>query len=73
MPYFLISLKFKSRPSVQVVREFPDASVELVFQKLHYKSQEKYGRELIYFNCVMLSKQSPEARAFIERKMKGRG
>ncbi len=72
MPYYFITLKLKNRMPVQVIREYTDTNLEIVFQKLHYKAEEKYGRDLLYFNCMTLSKQSPEAKAYIERKMKKR-
>jgi hypothetical protein len=66
MPYFLITVQVKDRKKVEAVREYPERDLEQVYLKLRYKANEKYGQALQYFNCVMISKNTAEVRAYVD-------
>lgn len=79
MPIYKITLVLRSEgPPYQnatrlVFREYPSADLDAVWHKLLLKSEEKWGRDLKDFDCVMISKRSPQYRNFLKDQAHQKG
>ena len=71
LPFYKISISLKktdqsvSGRSISVIREFSDTDLDRVWHMLHVKCLEKWGRQLSSFDCVLISKRSPDYLQFI--------
>jgi hypothetical protein len=70
MPYYLISLKIKKKKPIAVVRQYANSNLEHIYVWLRSLSLKQYGESLEKYNCVMISKNSEEAREFIAARGK---
>jgi hypothetical protein len=58
MPFFLVEYKIKKKKPVKIVREYQHKDLEQLYLQLLAKSQEQYGKDLISFDCKMISRHS---------------
>lgn len=79
MPIYLIKIVLHAASSEQrdqvatAIREDPQTSVNIAWTKYSNLSKKHYGNRLKSFNLVMISRQSPEYKAWIKDKWKKRG
>jgi hypothetical protein len=71
MPFYEIFISLKktdqsiSGRSISVIREYKDGDLDRVWHMLFVKCQEKWGHKLHLFDCVLISKRSPDYLKFI--------
>ena len=70
MPYYQISITTANRKVHSGIREIDNQDINAVWRQYELKAKEVYGRDVIKFDCKMLSKLSPEARKFTSKKGK---
>jgi hypothetical protein len=71
LPFYKITIGLKNteqkepRQTISVVREFGETDLDRIWHILHVKCEEKWGRKLHAFDCVKISKRSPDYRKYI--------
>ena len=71
MPFYKISVSLKkgdqpaTRLNITVVREYQEPDLDRVWHMIHVKCEEKWGRKLNSFDCVRISKRSPDYLKYI--------
>ena len=71
-PFYKITIELKnieqkeSRQAISVVREYRETDLDRIWHMLNVKCEEKWGRKLNSFDCVRISKRSPEYLKYIQ-------
>jgi len=71
LPFYKITIELKiaeqkePRQTISVVREFRETDLDRIWHILNVKCEEKWGRKLNAFDCVKISKRSPDYRKYI--------
>jgi hypothetical protein len=71
LPFYKISILLKkteqneSCRAITAVREFKETELDKIWHVLHVKCEEKWGRKLNSFDCVRISKRSPDYLKYI--------
>jgi hypothetical protein len=71
LPYYKITIGLKNteqkepKRTISVVREFVETDLDRIWHILYVKSEEKWGRKLNAFDCVKISKRSPDYKKYV--------
>jgi len=71
LPFYKITIGLKSieqkepRQTISVIREFRETDLDRIWHMLNVKCEEKWGRKLKNFDCVRISKRSPDFKKYI--------
>ena len=71
LPFYKITIGLKSteqkdpKQTISVVREFKETDLDRIWHILNVKCEEKWGRKLNAFDCVKISKRSPDYRKYV--------
>ena len=71
MPFYKITITLKkselqgSGQLISVVREYKEFDLDRIWHFLNVKCEEKWGRKLNSFDCVRISKRSPDYIKYI--------
>jgi len=74
LPFYKISVSLKksdqpaARQTISVVREYLDSDLDRLWHMVHVKCEEKWGRKLNSFDCVRISKRSPDYLKYLKDK-----
>jgi hypothetical protein len=74
LPFYKITISLKkgdqpaARQSISVIREYTEPDLDRVWHTVHLKCEEKWGRKLNSFDCVRISKRSPDYLKFLKEK-----
>jgi hypothetical protein len=72
LPFYKITITLKknelqgSGQLISVVREYKEFELDRIWHFLNVKCEEKWGRKLNSFDCVRISKRSPDYLKYIK-------
>ena len=74
MACYKITIKLTNKPTIVGIKEHSSSMIEVVFNYFRNKSFAHYGESNIKeFDCVLISKQSADYKAWMEMKKKKAG
>jgi hypothetical protein len=71
VPYYLISITLPSGEKIKAIRVHESSNIDIVFRELEAKAHTHYmTNNLKFFDCCLISKQSPYFKAYMKKKNK---
>jgi hypothetical protein len=67
MPYYLFSIVLSDGPPRVGMRRIESHDIDAVWRIHEYKARQNYGKRILSFDVVMISKLSPEYQSYVGR------
>jgi hypothetical protein len=74
LPFYKITISLKKsdqsaqKQAISVIREYEESDLDRVWHAVHVKCEQKWGRKLNSFDCVRISKRSPDYLKYVKDK-----